>query len=158
MRSADSPSTAETDIRALYRQVIAGWNQRSSEAMAAPFAEDGELIGFDGSQASTRAEIAAHLGPIFASHPTPPYVSSVKSVRFLGPDAAMLKAYVGMVPPGQSEMEPKLNAIQTLVAVKREGTWCVALLQTTPAQFHGRQDLVEQMTEELRQRAMAAPI
>jgi uncharacterized protein (TIGR02246 family) len=64
---------------------------------------------------------------------------------------AMLRAIVGMVPPGQSDLNPALNAHQTLVAAKRDGSWCIELLQTTPAQFHGRPDLVQQMTEELRQ-------
>jgi hypothetical protein len=56
-----------------------------------------------------------------------------------------------MVPPGQVDLNPALNAHQTVVATKRDGIWRIELLQTTPAQFHGRPDLVQQMTEELRQ-------
>jgi len=64
---------------------------------------------------------------------------------------AILRAIVGMVPPGQVDLNPALNAHQTVVASRREGIWRIELLQTTPAQFHGRPDLVQQMTEELRQ-------
>jgi hypothetical protein len=64
---------------------------------------------------------------------------------------AILRAIVGMVPPGQTDLNPAVNAHQTLVAAKRAGTWQIELLQTTPAQFHGRPDLVQHMTEELRQ-------
>jgi len=56
-----------------------------------------------------------------------------------------------MIPPGKMELDPQLNAHQTLIAVKENDVWRVELFQNTPAQFHGRPDLVEQMTKELRQ-------
>lgn len=148
-----SPSSVndEAEIVTLYRQVLDGWNQRRAEAMAAPFAVDGEMIGFDGSQVAGRAEIIAHLQPIFADHITPIYVGKVRSVRLLGAEAAVLRAVAGMVPPGKSDIEPKLNAIQTLVAARQGDQWRTVLFQTTPAQFHGRPELTEQLTAELRQ-------
>lgn len=88
---------------------------------------------------------------IFANHVTAPYISKIKELRFLGPDVALLRAIVGMIPPGQSELNPNVNAHQTLIASKRDGQWSIALFQNTPAQFHGRPELVEQMTDELRQ-------
>ncbi len=145
-----APSTDESEVRALYRRMLDGWNARSAEAMAAPFEEDGEIVGFDGSQMSSRAEIAATLQGIFGDHVTAPYLSSVRSVRLLTPGVAVLRAIAGMVPPGKIDIEPALNAVQTLVAVKRDGAWRIALFQTTPAQLHGRPDLVQEMTEELR--------
>jgi hypothetical protein len=48
-------------------------------------------------------------------------------------------------------MSARCGAIQTLVAAKRDGKRRVALFQNTPAQFHGRPELVESLTEELRQ-------
>ena len=147
----DAPSSDEIEVRTLYRQMLDGWNKHSADAFAAPFAEDGEVIGFDGSQMTGRVEIASTLGQIFADHVTAPYVSKVRSVRLLSPEVAILRAIVGMVPPGQSDLNPAVNAHQTLVAARRDGTWRIELLQTTPAQFHGRPELVQQMTEELRQ-------
>jgi uncharacterized protein (TIGR02246 family) len=149
--SQGEASANEMEIRRLYQQMLQGWNQRNAEAFAAPFAEDGEAIGFDGSQMSGRADIAATLGQVFADHITAPYVSKVRSVRLLSPEVAILRAIVGMVPPGQTDINPALNAHQTIVAAKHNGVWRIELLQTTPAQFHGRPDLVQQMTEELRQ-------
>ena len=150
-RKLDASSADEQEVRLLYRRVLDGWNQQSAEAFAAPFADSGEVIGFDGSQMTGRAEIAATLGGIFADHRTAPYVSKVRSVRLLSPDVALLRAIVGMVPPGQVDLNPALNAHQTLIAARRDGIWQISLLQTTPAQFHGRPDLVQHMTEELRQ-------
>ena len=141
---------AETEIRALYQRVIEGWNQRSAEAMAAPYAEDGEQIGYDGSQVAGRDNIAAHLQPIFEHHRTPAYVTKVRGVRFLSDDVADLRAIAGLVPHGQTEIQSALNSLHTMIAIKREGEWRVALFQNTPAQFHGRPELVEAMTAELR--------
>ncbi len=150
-RQQDALPSDEIEVRTLYRQLLDGWNKRSADAFATPFAPEGEVIGFDGSQMTGRVEIAATLGQIFADHVTAPYVSKVRSVRLLSPEVAILRAIVGMVPPGQSELNPAVNAHQTLVAAKRDGTWRIELFQTTPAQFHGRPELVQQMTEELRQ-------
>jgi uncharacterized protein (TIGR02246 family) len=143
-------SADELAIRALYDQLLAGWNQRNADAMAEPFLEDGESIGFDGSQQVGRAEIAATMGTIFADHSPAAFVAKVRSVRFLGADAAILRAVAGMVPPGKADIEPKVNTHHTVIAQKRGGQWGIALFQNTPAQFHGRPDLVEQLTEELR--------
>src|SRR5262249_21211624 len=98
-----------------------------------------------------RATIATELRRIFADHQTAAYIAKVRSVRFLASDVALLRAVVGMIPPGQSDVNPAVNTIQTLLALRREGNWHIALLQHTPAQFHGRPELVEQLTEELRQ-------
>src|SRR6266516_3546094 len=144
-------SSDEMEVRRLYRELLDGWNQHNADAFAAPFAEDGEVIGFDGSQMTGRVDITSTLQQIFADHVTAPYVSKVRSVRLLSPDVAMLRAIVGMVPPGQSDLNPAVNAHQTLVATKRDGQWRIVLFQNTPAQFHGRPELVQQMTEELRQ-------
>src|SRR5579859_4224572 len=130
----DSPSTNESEVQTLYRQLLDSWNKRSADAMAVLFAEDGDLVGFDGSQLSGRAEIASTLQQIFADHVTPPYVSKVRGVHFLSPEVAILRAVVGMVPAGQSDIDPNLNAIQVLVAAKQDGKWCIVLFQNTPAQ------------------------
>jgi uncharacterized protein (TIGR02246 family) len=139
-----------TDIRALYDALIAAWNRRDAAAIAALFAPEGQLVGFDGSQVNGAAEIAAHLAPIFASHPTPPFTTVVRGVRALGPDAAILSAVAGMAPPGQADLKPELNAVQTLVAARRDGAWRIEMFQNTPAALHGRPEAVAAMTAELR--------
>jgi uncharacterized protein (TIGR02246 family) len=95
--------------------------------------------------------IRTTLGQIFADHQTPPYLAKVRSVRLLSPEVAVLRAVVGMVLPGETDIAPQLNATQTLVAVSQGAAWRAMLLQTTPAQFHGRPDLADALTQELRQ-------
>jgi uncharacterized protein (TIGR02246 family) len=138
------------DIGALHQQLLDSWNQRNAAAYAALFAEDASVIGFDGSQMNGRAEIATQIGQIFADHPTSRYVGEIREVRVLTPDAAILRAVVGMVPPGQSDLKPEVNAIQSLVAARHNGHWRIALFQNTPARFDGRPELAQQLTDELR--------
>ena len=129
--------------------MIDGWNRDSAADFAAEFAEDGVVVGFDGSQIEGRDAIAREMGAIFADHETGSYVGKVRGVRALGPDAAMLRAIAGVVPAGGSELEPKLNTVQSLIAERRDGEWRAVLYQNTPAQLHGRPELVEEMTAEL---------
>ncbi|WGU95859.1 SgcJ/EcaC family oxidoreductase [Paenibacillus dendritiformis] len=140
---------ATTEVESLYHQLIDAWNSRNASGMAELFAANGELIGFDGSLASGPDDILGHLQPIFEHHPTAPFTTKVKYVRLLESDTALLRAIAGMVPPGQSMLNPDVNTHHTLVAVHAGGQWRIELFQNTPAQFHGRPELVRQMTEEL---------
>lgn len=140
-----------TEVQQLYNTLIDAWNRRDAKGMSDQFADQGVQIGFDGSKLIGKKEILAHLTPIFEDHPTAPFITKVKEIRSLGKDTAILYAIAGMVPPGKSDIEPAVNTHQTLVAVKKNNDWQVELFQNTPAQFHGRSELVEEMTEELRQ-------
>lgn len=139
------------EIKSLYQKLIAAWNNRDAQAMAELFAEQGVQIGFDGSKVIGQKEILSHLEPIFKNHPTAPFITKVKDIRLLGTEVAILHAIAGMIPPGKTDIEPKVNALQTLVAVKKDDDWRVELFQNTPAQFRGRPELVEEMTDELQQ-------
>jgi uncharacterized protein (TIGR02246 family) len=141
----------ERAVAQLYEAVISGWNEHDGGAFAAPFAVDGTVIGFDGSESDGRDAIASEMTQIFADHETAPYVAKLKSVLLLSPEVALLRAVVGMIPPGKAELEPSRNAHQTVIAVKRDGEWSILLFQNTPAQFHGRPELVERLTQELRE-------
>ncbi|HSL69075.1 MAG TPA: SgcJ/EcaC family oxidoreductase [Longimicrobiales bacterium] len=106
---AATATSADGEIRLLYEHLLEAWNRRAARAMAALFAANGSMVGFDGSQANGRSEIEAHLAPIFADHPTAAYVAKVREVRFLGSHIALLRAVAGMVPPGARELNPALN-------------------------------------------------
>ncbi len=152
--SSDANSSATDDnsaVRTLYQRLLECWNRRNAVDFAALFSDDANLVGFDGSQVNGRAEIESHLRQIFADHPTASYVGIVRGVRFLTPQVAVLRAVAGLVPPGQSDINPAANAVQTLVASKGHGGWHIAVYQNTPAAFHGRPELGQRLTEELRQ-------
>jgi uncharacterized protein (TIGR02246 family) len=144
----------EREVRDLYRHLLEAWNRRDVRGFAELFAVDAVVVGFDGSLMAGAGEIARELGSIFADHVTAAYVGIVREVRFLAAEVALLRAVAGMVPPGQRDINPATNAIQSLLVQKFPGGWRIVHYQNTPAQFHGRPALVEQMTEELR-RALA---
>lgn len=150
-RTRDSRPADEREVYSLYQEMLDCWNKRNAHDIGALFAKDGNLVGFDGSPLNGQAEIESVHRQIFADHATAAFVGKVRSVRFLTPKVAVLRAVAGMVPPGQSDLNPAVNMVQTLVAVKHDGQWRITVFQNTPAALHGRPELSEKLTEELRQ-------
>ena len=141
----------DAQIRALYAAFLDGWNRRSGASVAAGFADDGDIIGFDGSHHRGRLSIAADLRQVFGSHPTAEYVGVVRSVRPMAPAVAVLLAHAGMIPPGENDVDPAFHTVHTLVAVDEgNGRWRITLLQATPAAWHQHPEAREALTEELR--------
>ena len=120
--------------------------------MAELFEAEAHVVGFDGSPINGRPVIESEMTQIFADHQTARYVGIVREVRFLSGTVAILRAVAGMVPPGQTDLNPNVNSIQSLVATKREGAWLIALYHNTPAAFHRRPEAARALTEELQQR------
>jgi len=146
-----SLAAEENSVRTLYANLMESWNQRDAHAFAVLFEVKGHLVGYDGSQLNGRSAIQADLDRIFHNHVPAIYVGKIRAVRFQTSEVAILRAVAGMVPRGETGLNPDVNAVQTLVTVKRDGCWEIALFQNTPAQFHGRPDLVQSLTEELSQ-------
>jgi uncharacterized protein (TIGR02246 family) len=125
-------SAEEAAVRALYQQLMDGWNQGSGDAFAAAFTEDGDLIGFDGTHFKGRQEIAPFHQQLFDKWlKGSRLVGEVKDVRFLSPDVALMHAVGGTVLRGKSEPVPERDSIQTLVAIRQDGEWRLAAFQNT---------------------------
>jgi uncharacterized protein (TIGR02246 family) len=151
MSSITKPvSSEETTVRLIYQNLLQAWNNADAKAYAGLFAKEGNLIGFDGTQANSREEIEAHLSAVFASHKTGKYVSIVREVRFLTSRVAILRAVTGLVPPGHTDINPVTNAIQTAVIQKDGDKYRISLFQNTPAAYHGRPEDAEKLSQELR--------
>jgi uncharacterized protein (TIGR02246 family) len=138
--STANHSADEAAVRALYQQVMDGWNQGSGAAFAAAFTEDGDLVGFDGTHFKGREEIAPFHQQLFDKWlKGSRLVGQVKDVRFLSPDVALMHALGGTVLPGKSEPTPERDSIQTLVATRQEGgEWRLAAFQNTRLHPVGR--------------------
>jgi uncharacterized protein (TIGR02246 family) len=147
MRVDDS---SDNQVRGLYHDFLDAWNDHDANKMAGLLTENGSVVGFDGSMMNGRDEVASVIGAIFKDHVTAAYIGIVREVRMLTNNVALLRAVVGMVPSGASDINPPTNAIQSMVAVKEAHGWHIALMQTTPAAFHGRPEASEALTEELR--------
>jgi len=141
----------DAQIRSLYAQFVDGWNRRSGAAVAAGFADDGDVIGYDGTHHHGRLAIAADFRQIFAGHQTATYVAVIRSVRPVAPGVAVLLAHAGMIPPGGNDVDPRYHTVHTLTAVDEgAGRWRISLLQATPAVWPGRPEAREALAEELR--------
>ena len=129
----------EPAVRALYEELMSGWNKGSADAFASAFADDGDLVGFDGTHLRGRAEIAAFHAPLFDNWlKGTRLVGQVMSVRFLAPDVALVHAVGGTIMRGQSEASRERDSVQTLVAVRRGGAWRLAAFQNTRLRPMGR--------------------
>ena len=143
------PVLSRAAVVALYTRLLEAWNRRDAAGFAGQFADDGSTVGYDGSQLDGRTTIATELRRIFTDHTPATYVACVRELRTLGSGAVLLRAVAGMVPPNGSALMPDRHAIQSLVAISESGAPRIALYQNTPAQFHGRPALIEQLTAEL---------
>ena len=132
-----------------YKQLLEAWNARDADAFAALFCDSGSVVGFDGSLMNGREEIASTLKGIFGNHQTARYVAKVRDIRQLGAETVLIRSVVGMVPPGKAELNPAVNAVQSVVVIGRGADAQIALLHNTPAAFHGRPELAAQLTLEL---------
>jgi uncharacterized protein (TIGR02246 family) len=148
---ADIPAHLdEAVVRVLYHKLLDRWNERDGRGMAELFFDDGSVVGFDGSQLNGRANIEAEMVRIFQNHQPAAFIGIVREVRRLTDEVELLRAVAGMVPPGKDDINPAVNAIQTAIAVRKDGLWKLALFHNTPAQFHGRPELTEALNKELR--------
>ena len=130
--AAANDSAEEAAVRALYQQLMDGWNQGSGDAFAAVFTEDGDLIGFDGTHFKGRQEIAPFHQRLFDKWlKGSRLVGEVKDVRFLSPDVALMHAVGGTVMRGKTDPVPERDSIQTLVATRQDGEWRLAAFQNT---------------------------
>ena len=84
----DSNDQQVTD---LYPRLLDAWNLKNARGMADLFIENGEPIGYGGSQSMGQTEFFSHLAPIFDHRETCTVLSKVKSVRFY-PKISLLSA------------------------------------------------------------------
>jgi uncharacterized protein (TIGR02246 family) len=151
MNQPHPPPQSTGDLETLYQQLLEAWNRHDANGFAALLSDSATVIGFDGSTMHGSQEVSAALGAIFAHHKTARYVWKVRSVRMSGSEVGVLEAVAGMVPPGQKSIKPDVNAIQCMIARHTNGQWQIELFQNTPAQFHGRPEVAQRLTEELQQ-------
>ena len=136
MSEPTSPVTADADaIRGIPQRVVDAWAAQDGAAFGAVFTKDGSMI-LPGVHLSGRDAIEEFMTAAFAG----PYrgtrvVGTPQSLRFLGPDVAVVVSRGGVLAPGGTELAPE-RAVHATWVVQRsdEGTWLLASYQNTPAQ------------------------
>jgi uncharacterized protein (TIGR02246 family) len=141
----------QEQIEGLFAQIIEGWNAGSAVAMASPFSGRADYVAFDGTHTRGRDEIAASHRALFDRFLRgTQLVGKLRSVRFLTEDVALLHAVGSTLMPGESDLAPDRNSVQTLVAVRRESGWELEAFHNTRAVYMGRPEEAAALTEELR--------
>jgi uncharacterized protein (TIGR02246 family) len=129
----------ESALRALYQAAMDGWNQGSAAAFAAPMGQEVDFVAFDGTYFKGREQLVAFHDPLFRTHlKGTRLVGEVTSVRFLTPDVALMHARGGTIIRGRSAPAPERDSIQTLVATRTGGQWCITAFQNTRVRPIGR--------------------
>jgi uncharacterized protein (TIGR02246 family) len=141
----------EEEVYEVYARLIHAWNHHDAAAFAGLFATHGLAVGFDGTQLAGQKEIDSALRSIFKDHHTARYVTKVRDMRVVTKDVMMLRAVAGMVPAGEFDIKPALNAVQSLVALRDIDGWVIVLFQNTPAKFDGRPHAADELSKELRE-------
>ena len=131
---SDSREADKTTIRNLYEQMIDGWNKGSGRIFAAPYTDDSDFIGFDGTYMKGRQEIASFHQMLFDKFlKGSRLIGKIRSIRFVTSYVAVMIAVGGTVMAGQSDIEPERNSIHSLVAIKRDAKWYLTTFQNSRA-------------------------
>jgi uncharacterized protein (TIGR02246 family) len=136
-------------VQTIYKQLLESWNSHNADAYSNLFADDGFVVGFDGSEMHGREDIQKQLQQIFNDHHVSSYVTIVRDIRQWSPHIFMLTATVGMISPGDPSVNPKVNAIQSMVVSLEHKPGKILMFQNTPAAYHGRPEKAGQLTKEL---------
>jgi uncharacterized protein (TIGR02246 family) len=132
MGNEDGQAADERELRAMHQRMLDAWAAGDGEGFAAAFVDDAVFIGFDGSVARGREQIATTHQELFDRWMKGTrLVAERTDVRFVGADVAIAYAVGGTVMRGKTEPAAERDSIQTLVAVKDAGAWSFVSFQNT---------------------------
>ena len=106
LRPTQNGTTAadEQAVRDLFRRLLAAWGRGDGEAYGALFTEDADYVAFDGSnRRGTRAIATEHQQLFDTWLKGTRLVGQIDTLRFLGPDVALVHASGGTIFPGQKD-------------------------------------------------------
>ncbi len=117
-------------IRALFAELIAAWERGDGHAYGSLFTDEADYVAFDGSHTRGRRVIAESHQKLFDTWLKGTRLTGrIEGPRFLGPDVALVLATGATLMPGKNR--PVRPSIQTLVAVRRDGTWLFTAFHNT---------------------------
>ena len=119
-----SHSADEAAIRALFGRLVDAWGRGHGDTYSALFTDDADYVAFDGTHTKGRTAIAASHQALFDTHLKGTRLTgTISTVKFVAPDVALVHASGGTIMRGRSTPSPERDSIQTLLAIKRSGTW-----------------------------------
>ena len=132
------PGSDEAAVRAVVQQVQDGWNAHDAKAFSAHFAADADYVVINGMLAKGRTEIEKGHAGIFATiYKDSKNAATVKSVRFIRPDVAVVHIEWNLDYQMRGQAR-KGQAMNTMVMTKEAGKWSIAAFQNTSMDQPGR--------------------
>ncbi|GAA3478570.1 SgcJ/EcaC family oxidoreductase [Streptomyces yanii] len=129
---------SEAAVREVLHRVYAAWADNDADAFAALYTQDATSVlpgSYSDGKEAIRARMAAGFaGPLKGST----VVDEVRSVRFIGEDAAVVISRSGILPAGESTVPADRFVLATWVLAKAAGQgagegWLVAAYHNCPA-------------------------
>ena len=131
----DGRGADEAAMRESVKQMETGWNTKSGELFAKPFAEDADYVVINGMYIKGRATIESAHQQIFDTIYKDTTISlTVKQIRFLRPDVAVV--HVAAHRDGSTK-DLTHDAMLTLVMTKEKQGWVIAAFQNTAVASRG---------------------
>ena len=138
-QTSQNTSTDEAAIRKVVQQVQDGWNAHDAKTHAAAFALDADYVVVNGDHDKGREEIRARHTQLFTGiYKNSRNVATIKSIRFLRPDVAVVHNEWNLVHNLSDSESRKGHALNTMVMTKEKGKWSIAAYQNTPIRAEGR--------------------
>jgi len=129
LRAQDGHDADQAAIREDVRQMESGWNTKSGELFAKPFAEDADYVVVNGMYIKGHNAIATGHQRIFDTiYKDTTLTLNVKQIRFLRSDVAVV--HVNAHRDGPTK-ELAADALLTLVLTKEKQGWTIAAFQNT---------------------------
>jgi uncharacterized protein (TIGR02246 family) len=138
-QTSQNSNTDEAAIRKVVQQLQDGWNAHDAKTHAAAFAPDADYVVVNGSHDKGREEIQARHTQLFTGiYKNSRNVATIKSIRFLRPDVAVVHSEWNLVFDLSDAETRKGHALSTIVMTKEKGSWSITAFQNTPIRTEGR--------------------
>ncbi|MGW0521558.1 SgcJ/EcaC family oxidoreductase [Crossiella sp. NPDC003009] len=128
-----------SEINKTFQRLVEAWNNGDATAYAAQFTEDVDYVTFHGMHIRGRAELESGHAKLFAGP-----LKGVKlgggsaeatpSVKFLGPDVAVVVNSGGSSLPEDDAPAPERDSVTTAVVVRTDDRWLISAFQVTRRQ------------------------
>ncbi|WP_216897820.1 SgcJ/EcaC family oxidoreductase [Nocardia alni] len=120
-------------MSAIPAQMNEGWNRGDAAAFLADFADDAELVDWEGSVHKGREQMIAFHQPIFDTVMKGSRLvqGDVLFARVVGPGWGVVHHRMAMAMPGEQEPPPHRLFMQLLVVAWQNDRWEVAALQNS---------------------------
>ncbi|MBC9731278.1 SgcJ/EcaC family oxidoreductase [Streptomyces sp. TRM68367] len=133
MTANQTRAADETAIRNVLQGVYEAWNANDADAFVAEYTEDASAI-LPGSYRKSREEIRESMKVGFSTYlKGSTTTDTVRDIRFLNDDAAVVISETGVLFPGETEVPEDRVVIASWVLTRRDGKWLLAAYQNSPA-------------------------